>query len=299
MKSGFVALAGRPNAGKSTLINGLVNEKIAIVSNRPQTTRSEIRGILTSDEGQIIFTDTPGIHKPKYRLETRMNNQAADVMNGVDLIYLVVDGSVPYAKGDEFVLNMVKNTGLPVFLILNKTDQMKETQILKNLQSWQQRFEFAEYFPISAKFQKSFKDLIETTFRYLPEGDLLYPADIVSDGAEDFRIAELIREKVLICTEEEVPHATAVKIENKEFRKNACYIQAVILVEKQSQKPIMIGKQGSMLKKIGKLAREDLEKLLGKKVYLELFVRVEDEWRSKDARITEYGYGISGMNLDE
>ena len=299
MKSGFVALAGRPNAGKSTLINGLVNEKIAIVSNRPQTTRSEIRGILTSDEGQIIFTDTPGIHKPKYRLETRMNNQAADVMNGVDLIYLVVDGSVPYAKGDEFVLNMVKNTGLPVFLILNKTDQMKETQILKNLQSWQQRFEFAEYFPISAKFQKSFKDLIETTFRYLPEGDLLYPADIVSDGAEDFRIAELIREKVLICTEEEVPHATAVKIENKEFRKNACYIQAAILVEKQSQKPIMIGKQGSMLKKIGKLAREDLEKLLGKKVYLELFVRVEDEWRSKDARITEYGYGISGMNLDE
>jgi len=299
MRSGFVALAGRPNAGKSTLINGLVNEKIAIVSNRPQTTRSEIRGILTSDEGQIIFTDTPGIHKPKYRLETRMNNQAADVMNGVDLIYLVVDGSVPYAKGDEFVLNMVKNTGLPVFLILNKTDQMKETQILKNLQSWQQRFEFAEYFPISAKFQKSFKDLIETTFRYLPEGDLLYPADIVSDGAEDFRIAELIREKVLICTEEEVPHATAVKIENKEFRKNACYIQAAILVEKQSQKPIMIGKQGSMLKKIGKLAREDLEKLLGKKVYLELFVRVEDEWRSKDARITEYGYGISGMNLDE
>ncbi|MBR3348786.1 MAG: GTPase Era, partial [Solobacterium sp.] len=202
MKSGFVALAGRPNAGKSTLINGLVSEKIAIVSQRPQTTRSEIRGILTNESGQIVFTDTPGIHKPKYRLEARMNNQAADVINGVDLIYLVVDGSVPYAKGDEFVLNMVKNTGLPVFLILNKTDQMKETQILKNLQSWQERFEFAEYFPISAKFQKSFKDLIETTFRYLPEGELLYPADIVSDGAEDFRIAELIREKVLICTEE-------------------------------------------------------------------------------------------------
>lgn len=299
MRSGFVALAGRPNAGKSTLINALVSEKIAIVSDRPQTTRSEIRGILTIEEGQIIFTDTPGIHKPKYRLETRMNAQAADVMNGVDLIYLVVDGSVPYAKGDEFVLNMVKNTGLPVFLILNKTDQMKETEILKNLQSWQERFEFAEYFPISARFQRSFKDLINTTLKYLPEGDLLYPAEIVSDGAEDFRIAELIREKVLICTEEEVPHATAVKIENKEFRKNACYIQAVILVEKQSQKPIMIGKQGSMLKRIGRLAREDLEKLLGRKVYLELFVRVEDEWRSKDARITEYGYGISGMNFDE
>lgn len=299
MKSGFVALAGRPNAGKSTLINALVNEKIAIVSAKPQTTRSEIRGILTTEEGQIIFTDTPGIHKPKYRLETRMNKQASDVMMGTDLIYLVVDGSVPFAKGDEYVLNMVKNTGLPAFLILNKIDQMKEAQVLKNLKSWQDRFEFAEYFPLSAKFQRSFKDLIETTLKYLPEGDLLYPADIVSDGAEDFRIAEIVREKVLLCTEEEVPHAAAVKIENKEFRKNACYIQAVILVEKQSQKPIMIGKQGSMLKKIGKLAREDLEKLLGRKVYLELFVRVEDEWRSKDARITEYGYGISGMDFDE
>lgn len=299
MKSGFVALAGRPNAGKSTLINALVNEKIAIVSAKPQTTRSEIRGILTTEEGQIIFTDTPGIHKPKYRLETRMNKQASDVMMGTDLIYLVVDGSVPFARGDEYVLNMVKNTGLPAFLILNKIDQMKEAQVLKNLKSWQDRFEFAEYFPLSAKFQRSFKDLIETTLKYLPEGDLLYPADIVSDGAEDFRIAEIVREKVLLCTEEEVPHAAAVKIENKEFRKNACYIQAVILVEKQSQKPIMIGKQGSMLKKIGKLAREDLEKLLGRKVYLELFVRVEDEWRSKDARITEYGYGISGMDFDE
>ena len=299
MMSGFVALAGRPNAGKSTLINALVNEKIAIVSPKPQTTRSEIRGILTTEEGQIIFTDTPGIHKPKYRLESRMNKQAADVMMGTDLIYLVVDGSVPYAKGDEYVLEMVKNTGLPAFLILNKIDQMKEAQVLKNLKSWQERFEFAEYFPISAKFGRSFKDLIETTLKYLPEGDLLYPADIVSDGAEDFRIAELIREKVLQCTEEEVPHASAVKIENKEFRKNAAYIQAVILVEKQSQKPIMIGKQGSMLKKIGKLAREDLEKLLGRKVYLELFVMVEDEWRSKDARITEYGYGISGMDFDE
>lgn len=299
MKSGFVALAGRPNAGKSTLINALVHEKIAIVSSKPQTTRSEIRGILTTDEGQIIFTDTPGIHKPKYRLETRMNRQAADVMMGTDLIYLVVDGSVPFAKGDEYVLNMVKNTGLPAFLILNKIDQMSEAQVLKNLQSWQQRFDFAEYFPMSAKFQRSFEDLIRTTLKYLPEGDQLYPTEIVSDSAEDFRIAELIREKILICTDEEVPHASAVKIENKEFRKNACYIQAVILVEKESQKPIMIGKQGSMLKKIGKLAREDLEKLLGRNVFLELFVRVEDEWRSKDARITEYGYGISGMDFDE
>ncbi len=291
MRSGFVALAGRPNAGKSTLINALVAEKVAIVSEKPQTTRSEIRGILTRKDCQIIFTDTPGIHKAKVRLEARMNKEAADVIQGVDVIYLVTDGSKPYGKGDEYVLEMVKNTGLPVFLILNKIDKMPKEKVLKNLASWQRRFSFAEFFPLSAKFQTSFEDLIETTKNYLPEGDLLYPAEIVSDGAENFRIAEIIREKILQLTEQEVPHASAVLVENKEFRKGNCYLQAMILVEKEGQKGIMIGKQGAMLKQIGSLAREDIEKLLGRKVYLELFVRVEDEWRSKDARITEYGYG--------
>jgi GTP-binding protein era len=297
MRSGFVALAGRPNAGKSTLINSLIGEKVAIVSSKPQTTRSEIRGIYTDEECQIIFTDTPGIHKPKFRLESRMNKEAADVIQGVDLIYLVVDASVPYAKGDEFVLNMVKNTGLPVFLVLNKMDKMQPEKIVKVIQQWQERYEFAEYFPLSAKFGRSFEDLIKTTRKYLPEGDLLYPAEMTSDGAENFRIAELIREKILTQTEDEVPHAAAVIIENKEFKKDKVYIQAMILVERDSQKGIMIGKQGQMLKKIGSLAREDIEKLLGKKVFLELFVRVENEWRSRDARITEYGYG--GASRDE
>lgn len=297
MRSGFVALAGRPNAGKSTLINSLIGEKVAIVSSKPQTTRSEIRGIYTDEECQIIFTDTPGIHKPKFRLESRMNKEAADVIQGVDLIYLVVDASVPYAKGDEFVLNMVKNTGLPVFLILNKMDKMQPEKIVKVIQQWQERYDFAEYFPLSAKFGRSFEDLIKTTRKYLPEGDLLYPAEMTSDGAENFRIAELIREKILTQTEDEVPHAAAVLIENKEFKKDKVYIQAMILVERDSQKGIMIGKQGQMLKKIGSLAREDIEKLLGKKVFLELFVRVENEWRSRDARITEYGYG--GASRDE
>jgi len=297
MRSGFVALAGRPNAGKSTLINSLIGEKVAIVSSKPQTTRSEIRGIYTDENCQIIFTDTPGIHKPKFRLESRMNKEAADVIQGVDLIYLVVDASVPYAKGDEFVLNMVKNTGLPVFLVLNKMDKMKPEKIVKVIQQWQERYDFAEYFPLSAKFGRSFEDLIKTTSKYLPEGDLLYPAEMTSDGAENFRIAELIREKILTQTEDEVPHAAAVIIENKEFKKDKVYIQAVILVERDSQKGIMIGKQGQMLKKIGSLAREDIEKLLGKKVFLELFVRVESEWRSRDARITEYGYG--GASRDE
>lgn len=297
MRSGFVALAGRPNAGKSTLINSLIGEKVAIVSSKPQTTRSEIRGIYTDEECQIIFTDTPGIHKPKFRLESRMNKEAADVIQGVDLIYLVVDASVPYAKGDEFVLNMVKNTGLPVFLILNKMDKMQPEKIVKVIQQWQERYDFAEYFPLSAKFGRSFEDLIKTTRKYLPEGGLLYPAEMTSDGAENFRIAELIREKILTQTEDEVPHASAVLIENKEFKKDKVYIQAMILVERDSQKGIMIGKQGQMLKKIGSLAREDIEKLLGKKVFLELFVRVENEWRSRDARITEYGYG--GASRDE
>lgn len=297
MRSGFVALAGRPNAGKSTLINSLIGEKVAIVSSKPQTTRSEIRGIYTDEECQIIFTDTPGIHKPKFRLESRMNKEAVDVIQGVDLIYLVVDASVPYAKGDEFVLNMVKNTGLPVFLILNKMDKMQTEKIVKVIQQWQERYDFAEYFPLSAKFGRSFEDLIKTTRKYLPEGDLLYPAEMTSDGAENFRIAELIREKILTQTEDEVPHAAAVLIENKEFKKDKVYIQAMILVERDSQKGIMIGKQGQMLKKIGSLAREDIEKLLGKKVFLELFVRVENEWRSRDARITEYGYG--GASRDE
>ena len=291
MRSGFVALAGRPNAGKSTLINSLIGEKVAIVSSKPQTTRSEIRGIYTDENCQIIFTDTPGIHKPKFRLESRMNKEAADVIQGVDLIYLVVDASVPYAKGDEFVLNMVKNTGLPVFLVLNKMDKMKPEKIVKVIQQWQERYDFAEYFPISAKFGRSFEDLIKTTSKYLPEGDLLYPAEMTSDGAENFR------EKILTQTEDEVPHAAAVIIENKEFKKDKVYIQAMILVERDSQKGIMIGKQGQMLKKIGSLAREDIEKLLGKKVFLELFVRVESEWRSRDARITEYGYG--GASRDE
>ena len=297
MRSGFVALAGRPNAGKSTLINSLIGEKVAIVSSKPQTTRSEIRGIYTDEECQIIFTDTPGIHKPKFRLESRMNKEAVDVIQGVDLIYLVVDASVPYAKGDEFVLNMVKNTGLPVFLVLNKMDKMQPEKIVKVIQQWQERYDFAEYFPLSAKFGRSFEDLIKTTRKYLPEGDLLYPAEMTSDGAENFRIAELIREKILTQTEDEVPHASAVLIENKEFKKDKVYIQAMILVERDSQKGIMIGKQGQMLKKIGSLAREDIEKLLGKKVFLELFVRVENEWRSRDARITEYGYG--GASRDE
>ncbi len=293
MKSGFVALAGRPNAGKSTLINALVKEKIAIVSAKPQTTRSEIRGIVNTDDAQIVFTDTPGIHKARHRLEQRMNKEAANVIQGVDVIYMVVDGSVPFGSGDQYVLQMVENAGLPVFLIFNKIDRLKREKVLKNLQSWQERFDFAEIFPISALKQNDFSDLLETTKKYLPDGEPFFPKDIVSDNPENFRIAEIIREKILETTEEEVPHSTAVVIEAKEYDHNSCTIQALILVEKSGQKGIIIGKNGARLKRIGTLARTDIEKLLGVHVYLTLFVRVEEEWRDRDSRITEYGYGYT------
>ena len=291
MKCGFVAIAGRPNAGKSTLLNALFNEKLAIVSHKPQTTRSEIRGILNEEDCQIIFTDTPGIHKPRHRLETRMNKEATNVIQGVDLIYLVVDISTRFATGDEFVLRMVEQTGLPVFLILNKIDKLPKEKVLNNLLEWQKRFNFAEIFPISALEQDNFTDLIETTKSYLPEGEPLYPVDINTDESENFRIAEIIREKILLCAEEEVPHATAVIVENKVENEKSTYIQAMILVERDGQKAILIGKQGNMLRKINISATRDLEILLGRKVKLELFVRVEEEWRDNDSRITEYGYG--------
>lgn len=294
MKTGFIALAGRPNAGKSTLLNALFQRKLAIVSSKAQTTRTQIRGILTEpDEYQIIFTDTPGIHKPHHLLESRMNKEAGGAIQGTDLIYLVVDASVPYAQGDAFVLNMVKQAGVPVFLILNKTDKMKKEQVVKCLERWQSRFSFAEYFALSAMKQKDFKDLLKTSAKYLPEGELMYPANEISDEPENFYIAEIIREKVLQCTEEEVPHATAVLVERKQKNKDVFYIQAVILVERDGQKGILIGKQGSMLNKIGSRARLELQEYLGGKVYLELFVRVEPEWRDRAGRISEYGYGLT------
>lgn len=297
MRSGFVGIAGRPNAGKSTLLNTLIGEKLAIVSAKSQTTRCEIRGILSRQDGQIIFVDTPGIHKPFDRLGVRMNKEVYSVMQDVELLYLVIDASIPFAKGDAFVLEHIKKLNIPVFLILNKVDKMSKERIMQVIQKWQARFNFNEYFPISAKFDLHLDDLVKTTMSYLPQGDYLYPSDLTSDSALDFRLAEMIREKILQKTEDEVPHACAVYIENKVWRKKACYIQATILVDRQSQKPILIGKEGSMLKMIGSLARQDMEKLLNKKVFLELFVRVEEEWRSKDIRISQMGY--AGANRDE
>lgn len=290
MKSGFVALIGRPNAGKSTLLNALVQQKVAIISPKPQTTRNSIRAIRTDDDSQIIFVDTPGIHKPKHELGTQMNKEAYSAAAGVDLIYYLVDGSVPFGSGDEFVLNTIRQMHLPVYLILNKIDLLEKEQLIELLLQWQKRMDFKEIIPISAKTQNNLDQLIEVTKNDLTDGVQYYPADQVCDYPEQFIMAEIIREKVLMLTEEEVPHSVAVVIERIRKNREHLIIHAMILVERDSQKGIIIGKQGRMIKQIGMLAREELQGLLGESIFLELFVRVEKDWRNKRAKLQQLGY---------
>lgn len=290
MKSGFVALIGRPNAGKSTLLNALVQQKVAIISPKPQTTRNSIRAIRTDADSQIIFVDTPGIHKPKHELGTQMNKEAYSAASGVDLIYYLVDGSVPFGSGDEFVLNTLRQMHLPVYLILNKIDLLEKEQLIDLLLAWQQRMDFKEIIPISAKTQNNLDQLIEATKNDLTDGVQFYPADQVCDYPEQFIMAEIIREKVLLLTEEEVPHSVAVVIERIRKNREHLIINAMILVERDSQKGIIIGKQGRMIKQIGTLAREELQGLLGEPIFLELFVRVEKDWRNKKAKLQQLGY---------
>ena len=290
MKSGFVALIGRPNAGKSTLLNALVQQKVAIISPKPQTTRNSIRAIRTDADSQIIFVDTPGIHKPKHELGTQMNKEAYSAASGVDLIYYLVDGSVPFGSGDEFVLNTLRQMPLPVYLILNNIDLLEKEQLIDLLLAWQQRMDFKEISPISAKTQNNLDQLIEVTKNDLTDGVQYYPADQVCDYPEQFIMAEIIREKVLLLTEEEVPHSVAVVIERIRKNREHLIINAMILVERDSQKGIIIGKQGRMIKQIGTLAREELQGLLGEPIFLELFVRVEKDWRNKKAKLQQLGY---------
>lgn len=293
MRSGFVALAGRPNAGKSTLINALVHQKIAIVSEKPQTTRTEIRGIVNRHDAQIIFTDTPGIHKSNNRLEERMFQETGNVLMGVDLIYLVVDGTASFGRGDEYVLRMLQQVRVPVFLLFNKIDRLTKEEVLKHLLSWQKRFEFAEFFPLSALKHTDFEELMDTTIRYLPQGERLYPAQEITDRTEDFQIAEIVREKILYCAQQEVPHASGVLVEHKRVKEDGvCHIDILVLVERNGQKGILIGKQGSMLARINGEARREIERLIKKKVLLNIYVRVENEWRNKDRMIETFGYGL-------
>lgn len=289
-KSGFVAILGRPNAGKSTLLNQILKQKVAIISDKPQTTRNAIRGIYTSADSQIVFIDTPGIHKPQHQLGKRMNKAAYAHANGVDLIYLIVDASEDIGGGDEFVLTKVKEFETPVFLLLNKIDSISKEELIKKIMAYKDKYDFKEIIPISALENDNVDKLLELTNDNLSEGLQYYPVDMVCDYPEQFIISEVIREKVLVLTEQEIPHSVAVVIERIRKNRDVLSINAMILVERSSQKGIIIGKSGSMIKKIGQLAREDLEALLGNRIYLELFVRVEKDWRNRERKLRELGY---------
>jgi GTP-binding protein Era len=291
-KSGFVALIGRPNVGKSTLLNELVGQKVAIMSDKPQTTRNKIQGVYTSDDAQIIFIDTPGIHKPKHRLGEFMTQLAERTLKEVDLVLFMVDAEAGLGRGDQYIMERLKNARTPVFLIVNKIDLLHPDQLLPVIDAYRKEMPFAEVVPISARLGNNVNTMLEQIKKYLEEGPKYYPDDQVTDHPERFIISELIREKILHLTEEEIPHSVAVVIESIEPPKNGekMAIQAVIIVERNSQKGIIIGKGGKMLKEIGTRARHDIEGLLGSKVYLELWVKVQKNWRDKAFYLRDFGF---------
>lgn len=286
MKTGFVALVGRPNAGKSTLLNKILDRKIAIVSDKAQTTRHRITGVLTNETGQIVFLDTPGIHKPRHKLGERMVEIAQSSLYDADVIYYLVDVTYEFGPGEQYILQQLQKTSAPVFLILNKIDRLEKAGVLALIAQWQKRMEFAEIFPLSAKMGDNVEQLVATTFNYLEEGPQFYPADSVTDQPEEIVIAELIREQILEATRDEVPHSIAVIVEQMKLQDDGkIYVGATIYVERDSQKGIIIGRGGMMLRKIGSKARREIEYLLGEKVYLDLWVKVNEDWRNKESAI--------------
>lgn len=298
MKTGFISLIGRPNAGKSTLLNQILERKIAIVSAKPQTTRTRITGIFTTPDAQMVFVDTPGIHKPKHRLDQYMQEAATSSIYDGDVIYYVVDASVPFGSGEQFILDQLAKIEAPVFLLLNKIDMMTPEEIMRAIVKWQSRREFAEIFPLSAERGDNVDRLIETTKGYLFDGPNFYPEDAVTDQTERVVMAELIREKILRFTEEEVPHSVAVVIEymERDEEDDKLIVHAAIYVERSGQKAIIIGKQGAMIKRIGTAARRDIEELLGEKVYLKLWVRVKENWRDREGVLHDLGFDMDDFS---
>jgi GTP-binding protein Era len=289
-KSGVVALIGRPNAGKSTLLNKLVGEKIAIVSDKPQTTRTRISGVLTRGEGQIVFLDTPGIHKPGYKLNRRMMGIVTDALSTVDLIMLMIDATARMGAGDRFVLDMLKRVPARAFLVPNKVDALGDkSALLPLIAAYSAEREFAEVIPISALTGDGAELLVEQAFEYLPEGPPLYPEDELTDQPERAIVAELVREKILQTTGEEIPYVTAVVTEKWEEAEGVTKINCLIYVERPSHRAIVIGRGGARLKEIGTQARRDIEHLLGRHVYLELFVKVREHWRDDERTLNELG----------
>ena len=290
MRSGFVTLVGRPNVGKSTLINSLVGYKIAITSNKAQTTRNMIQGIYNDDDSQIVFVDTPGIHKPKHKLGQRLNEEAYYSIDDVDIILFLVDVTMPFGKGDNFVLDKIKEANKPTFLVLNKVDKIKRDDLFNLILNYKDLYDFKEIVPVSALKEKNVNELIKTLKKYLPDSVKYFPDEELTNTTIEFRAAELIREKVLRLTNEEVPHSVTCVVEKYVEKKDKAIINATIIVERDSIKSIIIGKQGTMLKEIGSKARIDIENMIGKKVYLEIFVKTIKNWRDKEKYLKELGF---------
>ncbi|MDD3852031.1 MAG: GTPase Era [Syntrophomonadaceae bacterium] len=292
MKSGFVSIVGRPNVGKSTLMNTLIGQKVAIVSEKPQTTRTRIQGIYTSDAGQIIFIDTPGIHKPKHLLGEYMVKVSTRSLEEVDIIYYMTDVTRPFGGGEQFILNQLKDATVPVIMLVNKIDLATKDQVEDFIEPFLSYMNFSEVISISATQGLNLDLLLETTLGYLPEGPLYYPEGDLTDQPASFIAAELIREKALILTRDEVPHSLAVEVE--EFKQNdkKVYLRAVIYTERDSQKGIIIGKNGQMLKNIGEQSRKDIEYMLDAPVYLDLWVKVKKNWRDSENNLNQLGYRL-------
>jgi len=289
-KSGFISIIGRPNVGKSTLVNKLIGEKIAITSPRPQTTRNKLQAVYTDEKGQIVFVDTPGIHKAKNKLDKYMLEQAYRSLDGIDLIVFLLDGSSYFGKGDDFILRQLKGSKTPILVVLNKIDKLDKNKLLKRITEFEEKTG-REIIPISAQNGDNLDNLIETIYTYLPEGPQYYPGDMITDQIEQFIIAEMIREKIFHLTREEIPYGVAVLIEEMKERENGLfYIRANIYIEKKSHKGIIIGKNGKKLKEIGLRARKDVEKLLQTKVYLDLWVKILKDWREKEDLVNRMGY---------
>jgi GTP-binding protein Era len=299
MKSGLVALIGRPNAGKSTLLNKFVGQKVAIVSDKPQTTRHRIVGVKNTPDGQMVFIDTPGIHKPMHRMNRRMVDVALDALKEVDVVVLVVDVAEPPGAGDRFVLDLLKQAGISAILALNKVDRVKKPSLLPLMQSYAKSGDFKAIVPTAAFYAEGLDVLEKEILAALPEGPALYPEEYLTDQTERTLAAELIREKVLIHTRDELPYTTAVVIDQYEeptAEKNLTRIFASILVDQESQKPIVVGKGGEMIKRIGTEARVDLEKMLDCRVYLDLHVKVRQDWRDDERLLDELGLGSKGRH---
>lgn len=290
MKCGFVSLVGRPNVGKSTLLNNLLGMKLAITSNVSGTTRNVIQGIYNDDDSQIVFVDTPGIHKPTHKLGNVMNKKAYNNTEGVDVILFLVDIDKGFGKGDNFVLEKIKNKNVPVFLLLNKIDKIKNKEkLLEKINELQKLYDFAEIIPISAMKNDNVNVLIDCIKKYLDDGDRIFSEEDLTNVSTRFIMAELVREKILELTREEIPHTVTCYVENYEEDDNVVHIQVLIVVDRDNIKKIIIGKNGSMLKEVGKRARIDMEKFLGKKVYLETYVKTLKNWRDEVKYFQELG----------